>query len=134
MSDDYDVEDDGYARHIERTHPVTAYGLEVARRKSRREAVADELASQRTQRRIAEDRENAKWCRPLTSKDVADYDAYQAHTSAQNHQTSRELRDRDRLLEKLDALMKRDHETYMERFSDRRAQLQGIKQETYKGN
>ena len=131
MSDEFEYEPE--FREAQR-FPVSDYHSELARRKARREAVADDLAHQRTQRRIAEDRENEKWCRPLTGRDVEIFDRYQSYTHSQNARTSRELRDRDRLLKKLDAFMERDHATYMERFADKHAALQGIPATKYKGN
>jgi hypothetical protein len=131
MSDDFE-----YAKEFRTAQrfDTTDYHGECSRRKQRREAVADHVQEQRAERQAAQEREYAKWCRPLTSQDLDIYDRYQAHTADQNHQTSRELRDRERLLKKLDAFMERDHATYMERFADTHAALQGITPTKYKGS
>jgi len=70
------------------------------------------------ERKAAEDKALAR----KTSFSEADIEAYDRY---QLGQVSRELRGRDRLISKMEALMHRDYDTFMERFSDHYARLTG---------
>ncbi|MFZ1106829.1 MAG: hypothetical protein WAN43_00590 [Rhodomicrobium sp.] len=61
--------------------------------------------------------------RPLRASDIAAYDAYQEREEVR--QTARSIRERERLIEKIERLRDVDYNSYMERFSDKLAALQG---------
>ena len=81
-----------------------------------------DAGSRRPDRRAAEASRQPE-PRPLRDADIAAFDAYQEREEVR--QTARSIRERDRLVEKIERLRDRDYNTYMERFSDKLAALQG---------
>lgn len=132
MSDDTDFE---YAREFREAQrsPTNDRHAELARRKQRREAAADRVQEQRAERRAAQDREDAKWCRPLTAADISVYDRFHKVMDDTNAETARGIRRHDRLDAKLDRLMREDYDEYMTNYADGHARLKGIRHGRYKG-
>lgn len=132
MSDD-DVEYAAEFRAAQR-FDTTSRHAELARRKARREAVADHVREQRAERQAAQERADRALRRPLTDADVRIHDQYTRFVDDANKATSREIRQRDLRMQRMDQVLKHDFDGYMQHLSDQQLEMQGFKRPRYKGN
>ena len=113
--------------------PTTDYHDEYAARKQRRERVSSALQDQKAERQAAQDRADAKLCRPLTSADIETYDRFHKVMNDSNAATSREIRRRHTRMRNMDEALEYSHEEYMEKLSDEAYKLNGFVKPKYKG-
>ena len=91
------------------------------------------MQDQKAERQAAQDRADAKLCRPLTSADIEVYDRFNRVMDDSNKATSRDLRRIDTRLKNINEALQYSHEEYMEKLSDEAYKLNGFVKPKYKG-